>query len=276
EEPAVCRSLVRGQFGLAPAERLIVGVDRLDYTKGLEEKILAVERLLDQAPAYRGALAFVQIAQPSRQHLPAYKQLRQRVLAQAARVNARFSTGSWNPVHLIERHVAPAEVYRMLRAADVCYVGSLYDGMNLVAKEFVASRSDEDGVLVLSAFAGAARELQDAVLINPYDTEQTANGLDEALTMDLAVRGARMRRMRVCVSSWTSGCTREDPDLHDLAAEAACGRTARQEDVDFAPLDTAPRVEDGVTAVAHAFHTAHVDRAAERDDPRIGRYRAGL
>ena len=223
EEPAVCRSLVRGQLGLAPAERLIVGVDRLDYTKGLEEKILAVERLLDQAPAYRGALAFVQIAQPSRQHLPAYKQLRQRVLAQAARVNARFSTESWSPVHLIERHVAPAEVYRLLRAADVCYVGSLHDGMNLVAKEFVASRSDEDGVLVLSAFAGAARELQDAVLINPYDTEQTANGLDEALTMDLAVRGARMRRMRVCVSSWTSAewSAKILTDLHHLCSSPA-------------------------------------------------------
>ena len=124
---------------------------------------------------------------------------------------------------MAEPDVAPAEVYRMLRAADVCYVGSLHDGMNLVAKEFVASRSDEDGVLVLSAFAGAARELQDAVLINPYDTEQTANGLDEALTMDLAVRGARMRRMRVCVSSWTSAewSAKILTDLHHLCSSPA-------------------------------------------------------
>jgi trehalose 6-phosphate synthase len=204
-EPAdQCRALVRQALGLGMSERLIVGIDRLDYTKGLEEKILAVERLLEQSPEYRGALGLVQIAQPSRQQLPAYRELRQRVLALAERVNARFSTESWSPIHLIERHVSQAEVYRLLRAADVCYVGSLHDGMNLVAKEFVAARADDDGVLVLSAFAGAAHELEDAVLVNPYDIEQTANALDEALTMDQAVRRARMRRMRVCVSSWTS------------------------------------------------------------------------
>ena len=196
EEPDACRSLVREQFGLAPNERLVAGVDRLDYTKGLEEKILAIERLLDQFPAYRGALAFVQIAQPSRQHLPAYKELRQRVLAQAARVNARFSTGSWNPVHLIERHVAPAEVYRMLRAADVCYVGSLHDGMNLVAKEFVSARDDERGVLILSLFTGAARELPEALIVNPYDTDECAVALRLALTMGSGEQRTRMRLMR--------------------------------------------------------------------------------
>lgn len=204
EAPEQCGFLVRQALGLDPSEHLIVGVDRLDYTKGLEEKVLAIERLLEQVPAYRGALGFVQVAQPSRQQLPAYKDLRERVLALVRRVNDRFSTASWSPIHLIERHVSQAEVYRLLRAADVCYVGSLHDGMNLVAKEFVAARSDQDGVLVLSAFAGAARELEDAILVNPYDIEQTANALDEALTMGRELRRARMRRMRVCVSSWTS------------------------------------------------------------------------
>jgi trehalose 6-phosphate synthase len=225
EEPEACGSIVRREFELGPEERLIVGVDRLDYTKGLEEKILAVERLLEQFPVYRGALAFLQVAQPSRQQLPAYRELRERILAVAARVNTRFSTESWSPIHLIERHFEPAEVYRLLRAADVCYVGSLHDGMNLVAKEFVASRNDEDGVLVLSAFAGAASELQDAVLINPYDVEQTANALDEALTMDLAVRRARMRRMRVSVSSWTSAewSAQILADLYRLCSSPALG-----------------------------------------------------
>jgi trehalose 6-phosphate synthase len=204
EPPEMCGSLVRQRFGIGVSERLVVGVDRMDYTKGLEEKILAIERLLEQFPAYCGALAFVQIAQPSRQQLRAYQDLRDRVAALAARVNDRFSTATWRPIHLIERALDAHDVYRLLRAADVCYVGSLHDGMNLVAKEFVAARSDEDGVLVLSAFAGAALELQDAILINPYDIDQTANALDEALTMDLAVRRARMKRMRVCVSSWTS------------------------------------------------------------------------
>jgi len=225
EQPDACAFIVRRQFELGPEERLIVGVDRLDYTKGLEEKILAVERLLEQFPFYRGALAFLQVAQPSRQQLPAYKELRERVLALAARVNARFSTDSWSPIHLIERHCEPAEVYRLLRAADVCYVGSLHDGMNLVAKEFVAARSDEGGALVLSAFAGAANELQDAVLINPYDIEQTANALDEALTMDLPVRRARMRRMRVSVSSWTSAewSAQIFADLYHLCSSPAIG-----------------------------------------------------
>src|SRR4051812_15657915 len=204
EPVSVCRPVMRDRLGIRAAEKLVVGIDRLDYTKGLEEKILAVERLLDQCPAHRGRLAFVQVAQPSRQRLRTYQDLRERVIAQATRVNARFSTESWSPIHIIERHLDPLDVYRLLRAADVCYVGSLHDGMNLVAKEFVASREDDDGVLVLSVFAGAALELQDAVMINPYDVEQTANALDEALTMDRAVRRARMLRMRVCVSSWTS------------------------------------------------------------------------
>ncbi len=165
DAPAIeaCRETVRRRLHLPPDMRLGVGVDRMDYTKGIEEKFLAVERLLDSTPEFRERFVFVQIAEPSRERLPAYRELRARVATTADRVNRRFGTGTYRPIHLLEARHEPAEVYRFLRAADLCYVGSLHDGMNLVAKEFVAARDDERGVLVLSRFAGAAGQLTGAI-----------------------------------------------------------------------------------------------------------------
>jgi trehalose 6-phosphate synthase len=193
---------VRARHGLRERDRLVVGVDRLDYTKGIEEKILAFERLLEMYPQFVDSAVFVQVAQPSRQLLKPYQEVRERVVAAAARVNARFATASWRPIVLIEDAQPPAEVYRLYRAADVCYVGSLHDGMNLVAKEFVTARDDDHGVLVLSGFAGAAQELTDAVMINPYDVEGTANALASALEMHAIEQQHRMRRMRAHVRAW--------------------------------------------------------------------------
>lgn len=199
-----CALRLRQRLGINAHERLIVGVDRLDYTKGIEEKIHAFETLLHHFPVHQGNVTFVQVGEPTRSRLRAYQDVRERVTAAAKRVNDRFATREWQPVHLLEQHLELPDVYRLLRAGDVCFVGSLHDGMNLIAKEFVSSRDDDDGVLVLSAFAGAALELQDALLINPYTVQHTAACLDAALTMEAAERRMRMRRMRLCVSAWTS------------------------------------------------------------------------
>jgi trehalose 6-phosphate synthase len=198
----VCARDVRQRFELRETDRLVVGIDRMDYTKGIEEKILCIEELLAQYPEFIDSLVFVQVAEPSRQRLAPYRELRARVLALVDRVNRRFATDAWRPIHLVEQHEEPQEVYRLLRAAEICYVGSLHDGMNLVAKEFVSARDDERGVLVLSGFAGTADELTDAVIINPYDVEQTANALARALVMSPAEQQHRMRLMRARVKAW--------------------------------------------------------------------------
>ncbi len=197
-----CAQEIRQRFNLRCSDRLVLGIDRMDYTKGIEEKILAVERLLDQYPEFIDSLVFIQVAEASRQRLAPYRDLRTRVLALAERVNRRFATDTWRPVQVIEGHQEVRDVYRLLRAADACYVGSLHDGMNLVAKEFVSARDDEQGVLVLSGFAGASAELNDAIIINPYDVEQTANALADALRMSAAEQRHRMRQMRARVEAW--------------------------------------------------------------------------
>jgi len=176
-----------------------VGVDRVDYTKGILERFRGVERFLDKYPQYRGKFSFVQIGAPSRTNIPQYHDFIQQVEAEAARVNARFENAKWKPIWLRHRHHSHAEVERFYRASDVCLVTSLHDGMNLVAKEYVAARHDEDGVLILSPFTGAARELPDALIVNPYDTEALADAIFHALEMDAEHRRARMRRMRAQV-----------------------------------------------------------------------------
>src|SRR5262249_1185614 len=157
-----CRTALRSTLGLEPDALVGVGVDRLDYTKGLHEKFLAVERMLELRPELRERFVFVQVAEPSRECLPAYRALGCRLGEDGDRINRRFATDRYRPLILLEAHHDPAEVYRFLRGADLCYVSSLHDGMNLVAKEFVAARDDEQGVLILSEFAGAARELTEA------------------------------------------------------------------------------------------------------------------
>ncbi|TBR18346.1 trehalose-6-phosphate synthase [bacterium] len=181
------------------AEFMAVGVDRVDYTKGLVERFRAVERFLERNPAYVGRFTLVQIAAPSRTHIKRYGDLNAELDAEAARINARFAAGGWSPLALRRRHHGRAEVLPFLRAADLCMVTSLHDGMNLVAKEYVASRSDDDGALILSRFTGAARELPEALLVNPYDVDQTADAIHYALEIPPLERARRMAAMRKTV-----------------------------------------------------------------------------
>ncbi len=173
-----------------------VGVDRVDYTKGILERFRGVERFLEKYPSFQGQFTFVQIGAPSRTHIKRYHDLLAEVESEADRINWRFQTGNWKPIVFLKRHHTHNEIAQYYRAADLCMVTSLHDGMNLVAKEFVASRDDEQGALILSRFTGASRELRDALIVNPYDTEQLAEALRFALEMDPQERKTRMRRMR--------------------------------------------------------------------------------
>src|SRR2546425_3600550 len=176
-----------------------VGVDRVDYTKGIMERFLAIERMLEKHPTYQGKFTFVQIGAPSRTHIKRYHDLLADVEAESERINWRFQTGNWKPIVFQKRQHSHQECQRYYRTADLCLVTSLHDGMNLVAKEFVAARQDEQGVLILSRFTGAARELRDAVLVNPYDIEHTAEAIRHALEMEPEERSARMQRLRKVV-----------------------------------------------------------------------------
>ena len=199
---AGCRARVAAELGLAPDARIGVGVDRLDYTKGIEERMLAVERLLERFPALQGRFTFVQLAAPSRTIIEEYRQLNERVESVAQRINERFGRGNYRPIVLLRAHHEPPAVFRYLRAADVCYVSSLHDGMNLVAKEFVAAREDEQGVLVLSQFTGAAREMPEALIVNPYDIDEASSALAAALGMSAEEQRDRMRAMRALVAEF--------------------------------------------------------------------------
>jgi trehalose 6-phosphate synthase len=201
-EPAACRAAIQRELGLAPNTLIGVGVDRLDYTKGIEERLLAVERLLERYPRYRGRFTFIQLAAPSRTLIDRYRQLNDAVEAVAARINQRFGTTGYRPIIVRRAHHEPSDVARYYRAADVCYVSSLHDGMNLVAKEFVAARSDERGVLVLSSFTGAARELTEALIVNPYDLEQASEALATAASMPAHEQQERMRAMRLLIAEF--------------------------------------------------------------------------
>ena len=160
---------------------------------------LAIERMLEKYPVYQQKFTFVQIGAPSRTHIKRYHDFLADVQAESERINWRFQTGKWKPIVFLNRQHSHAEIERYYRAADVCLVTSLHDGMNLVAKEFVAARDDEQGVLILSRFTGAARELRDAVLVNPYDIERTADAIRYALEMEPEERTARMQRLRKVV-----------------------------------------------------------------------------
>ena len=230
---AACREQVYRDLGLDTGVRLGVGVDRLDYTKGIHEKFLAIERLLEVHPELRGRFVFVQVAEPSRDCLPAYRTARSRLVESCDRVNARFGAGEYRPIVLRESHHEPADVYRLYRAADFCYVGSLHDGMNLVAKEFVCARDDGRGVLVLSEFAGASRQLGAALAVNPYAVDESAQAVARALTMPVAEQSERMRRMRDVVAKTDSGWWAEQilGDASALAAAGSMGETGRMEPI---------------------------------------------
>jgi len=177
-------------------ERLLVGVDRVDYTKGIPERFAAVDRLLMQHPELKGTFSLVQVGAPSRVHIPAYRQLNEELDRMAEEINWRHGQDPWRPIVFVNEHYVPWQVFTLYRMAAGCVVSSLHDGMNLVAKEFVAARNDLQGVLVLSEFTGAARELTDAVIINPYSVDEFAAALYRALTMPPEEQEQRMRRLR--------------------------------------------------------------------------------
>jgi alpha,alpha-trehalose-phosphate synthase [UDP-forming] len=201
-----------------------VGVDRVDYTKGILERFQAIERFLEKYPGYREKFTFVQIGSPSRTHIKRYHDLLAEVEAEAERINWRFQTGKWKPIVYLKRHHSHEEIDRYYRAADLCLVTSLHDGMNLVAKEFLAARHDERGVLILSQFTGAARELRDALLINPYDIDQTAEAIRVALEMEPEEKQMRVHQMRKIIREhniyrWAGGLVTELCELRLDVAE---------------------------------------------------------
>ncbi|HEY4759604.1 MAG TPA: trehalose-6-phosphate synthase, partial [Thermoguttaceae bacterium] len=177
-------------------EKIIAGADRVDYTKGIPERFAAIARLLDKHPELQGTFSFVQIGAPSRVHIPEYRRLNDELDKLVEDINWRYGQGSWRPIVFLNEHHEPWEIYSLFRISSACVVSSLHDGMNLVAKEFVASRGDLKGVLVLSKFTGAARELKDALLINPYAIDDFAETIYQALTMPADEQEQRMRRMR--------------------------------------------------------------------------------
>jgi trehalose 6-phosphate synthase len=199
---ADCRAAVRRELGIPDDALLGVGIDRLDYTKGIEERLQAVDALLDRHPEFRGRFVFAQLAAPSRTKIDRYRELNDRVEALAGAVNDRWGRADYRPVVLLRAHHEPETVFRYFRAADLCYVSSLHDGMNLVAKEFVAARDDERGVLILSQFTGAARDLPEALIVNPYDLTQASDALAAALKMTATEQQERMRSMRRMVSEF--------------------------------------------------------------------------
>ena len=178
-----------------------LGVDRADYTKGLLERVQAVEQLLEETPSLAGKYVFVQLASPTRTAIRKYRELAGDLVEAVERVNQRFGTASWTPIVLQMRTFSPDEVRQYYAMADSALVTPLHDGMNLVAKEYVAACEDEDGALVLSVFAGAAKELDGALLVNPYDTQQVAQTILRAIRMPLAERRARMHGMRQQIAS---------------------------------------------------------------------------
>ena len=190
-----------------------VGVDRIDYTKGLIEKFLAVERFFEKNPEYMGNFTFVQIGAPSRSLLKSYSDTINSVDAEVNRINWRFKTKNWQPILFLKKHHSHEEIIPFYRSADFCMVTSLHDGMNLVAKEFIASRDQNDGTLILSQFAGASQELHGAMIINPYDIEGSADAIKKALESPLEQQQQKMKQMRRMVMShnvyaWASGILR--------------------------------------------------------------------
>jgi len=206
DDPAVQQRAaeIRGQAG----RQLLLGIDRLDYTKGIPRRLLAYEELLATHPEHHGRVQLVQLAVPSRGEVRAYQQYRERVDALVGRIQGRFASTDWSPIRYLHRAVAREEVAALYRAADVLLVTPVRDGMNLVAKEYAATRTDEDGVLVLSEFAGAAAELDGALLVNPYDVEECARRFDDALVLPREERRRRMRLLRARVAT---------ADVHDWA-----------------------------------------------------------
>ena len=195
EHPSALKTAMLSALGLR-VRWVGLGVDRLDYTKGIPERFLAIERFFDTYPAYRGEFTFIELGAPSRSLIARYQQLETELEAEVERINRRFQTRHWKPLLFLKKQHRHEEIVPWYRAADVCLVTSLHDGMNLVSKEFVAARDDHRGVLILSQFTGASRELRDALIVNPYDIDQVTEAIHYALTMEPDEQQARMSRMR--------------------------------------------------------------------------------
>ncbi|HSC78069.1 MAG TPA: trehalose-6-phosphate synthase [Candidatus Acidoferrales bacterium] len=176
-----------------------IGIDRADYTKGIPERLRAVERFLELHPEHAGDFVFMQVAVPSRVHVEEYRRLNEEIDALVEDINWKHGSSSWKPILYLKEHWLPRDLHALYRLARFCLVSSLHDGMNLVSKEFVAANVEEDGVLLLSQFTGAARELRDAVIINPYATDELAEKINDALEMDSSAVRLRMRRLRETV-----------------------------------------------------------------------------
>ncbi len=190
-----------------------IGVERIDYTKGILERFMAIERFLEKYPAYQGRFTFVQIGAPSRTEIKSYADMVSNVESEAARINSKFKFKDWKAIHLLIRHHSHEEIMPYYKSANLCMVTSLHDGMNLVAKEFVASRTNNDGVLILSRFAGASQELQGAIIINPYDIEQMSDAIKTAIEMPKKNQQHRMMQMRQVIMehniySWAANLLR--------------------------------------------------------------------
>jgi trehalose-6-phosphate synthase len=196
--PKKTASQLLNAFGLT-SEFIGIGVDRIDYTKGIVEKFLSIERFLEKNPSYVGKFTFVQIGAPSRTLIKSYSDTIAAVEDEASRINLRFKSRNWKAILLLKRHHSHEEILPFYTSADFCMVTSLHDGMNLVAKEFVASRTENDGSLILSRFAGASQELQGAIIINPYDIEKSADAIKSALEMTKEEQYQRMIQMRLVI-----------------------------------------------------------------------------
>ena len=189
------RECIMKEIGVQ-AKYLGVGVDRIDYTKGIPERFRAIERFLEKYPEFVEEFTFVELGAPSRDHIRKYRELMSEVEETVEKINWRYQTKTWKPIVYLKAHHSHEEIERYYRASDICMVTSLHDGMNLVAKEFIISRHDNDGVLILSQFAGASRELKDSIIVNPYDIEEMADSIKFALTLEPSERAERMQRMR--------------------------------------------------------------------------------
>jgi trehalose 6-phosphate synthase len=176
-----------------------LGVDRIDYTKGIPERFRAVDRFLERHPEFQKKFVFVEVGVPSRMHIGTYQRLNDELDQLVEAINWKYHAGTWKPILFLRRHTPPAIVHAWYRLAQLCVVSSLHDGLNLVAKEYIASRVNEDGVLVLSHFTGAARELADAELINPYAVDEVADAMYRAAVMPLEEQQRRMRKLRAQV-----------------------------------------------------------------------------
>jgi trehalose-6-phosphate synthase len=216
--PKIKPSQLLAEFGLI-SKFIGIGVDRIDYTKGIVEKFLAIERFLEKNPSYVGKFTFVQIGAPSRTLIKSYSDTVSAVENEALRINLRFKSKNWKAILLLKRHHSHEEISPFYSSADFCMVTSLHDGMNLVAKEFVASRNMNDGSLILSRFAGASQELQGAIIINPYDIEKSADAIKLALEMTREEQYQRMIQMRLVIVrhnifSWAATLLRTMATIH--------------------------------------------------------------